>query len=219
MIRLRGVRKSYSNAGETVNVLDDVRLDVAAGDTVALVGDSGCGKTTLLHLLAGFDSPDAGTIEIAGTDITGLDDAALSAYRRRQLGMVFQQFNLVSPLTVEQNLRFPLRLLERRDEAWCRELCERLGLQDLLGRYPDQLSGGQQQRVAVARALVHRPPLLLADEPTGNLDESNSARVMALLRELVTETGTTLVLVTHSAEMAAMMRRRLHLQHGRLHEL
>jgi putative ABC transport system ATP-binding protein len=219
MIRLRGVRKSYSNAGETVNVLDDVRLDVAAGDTVALVGDSGCGKTTLLHLLAGFDSPDAGTIEIAGSDITGLDDAALSAYRRRQLGMVFQQFNLVSPLTVEQNLRFPQRLLGRRDEAWCRELCERLGLQDLLARYPDQLSGGQQQRVAVARALVHRPPLLLADEPTGNLDESNSARVMALLRELVTETGTTLVLVTHSAEMAAMMRRRLHLQHGRLHEL
>jgi putative ABC transport system ATP-binding protein len=217
MIQLRGVSKHYTTGDERLVVLSDLDLDVAAGETVALTGDSGCGKTTLLHLIAGFDHPDAGVVTVNGLNLDTHSDFDLSRFRSSTLGMVFQQFNLLAPLSVADNVRFPLRLLGRDDPAWIDELCGRLGIDGLFNRRPDELSGGQQQRVALARALAHRPPLLLADEPTGNLDEANSEQVMKLLHDLVAQMGTTVVMVTHSASTAGFMRRQVRLEHGQVH--
>ena len=206
--------KSYRSAGEEIAVLRGVNLNVAAGERVALTGESGSGKSTLLHLIAGLDRPDGGEIRLADVDLSGLGDAGRAALRRDRLGLVFQQFNLIPSLSVEDNLKFQSRIAGRHDAAWHQELVERLGLGHLVKRYPEQLSGGQQQRVAIGRALAVKPLLLLADEPTGNLDEATADDVLALTRDLVARTGCGFLMVTHSARLASTLDRQVHLHGG-----
>jgi putative ABC transport system ATP-binding protein len=214
VLSVRNLTKTYRSAGEPVAVLRGVNLDVAAGERVALTGESGSGKSTLLHLIAGLDKADGGEIGLADVATSDLTDAGRAALRRDQLGLVFQQFNLIPSLNVRDNLAFQSRIAGRHDAAWHTELVERLGLGDLLKRYPEQLSGGQQQRVAIGRALAVKPLLLLADEPTGNLDETTADEVLALARDLVTRTGCGFLMVTHSARLAATLDRQVHLSGG-----
>jgi putative ABC transport system ATP-binding protein len=214
VLSVRNLTKSYRTAGEQVSVLRGVNLDVAASERVALTGESGSGKSTLLHLIAGLDAADGGEIRIAGTTVTDLSDTGRAALRRDRIGLVFQQFNLVPSLNVGDNLSFQSRIAGRHDAAWHGELVERLGLGALLKRYPEQLSGGQQQRVAIGRALAARPLLLLADEPTGNLDETTADEVLALARDLVAHTGCGFLMVTHSARLAATLDRQVTLHAG-----
>src|SRR5579862_4627979 len=214
VLSVRGLAKTYRSAGEQVVVLRGVNLDIAAGERVALTGESGSGKSTLLHLIAGLDRADGGEIRLAGTPVADLADAGRAALRRERLGLVFQQFNLIPSLNVRDNLAFQSRIAGRHDAAWHTELVERLGLGGLLGRYPEQLSGGQQQKVAIGRALAVKPLLLLADEPTGNLDEATADDVLALTRDLVTRTGCGFLMVTHSTRLAATLDRQLHLSAG-----
>ena len=182
-------------------MLRGINLDVAAGERVALTGESGSGKSTLLHLIAGLDAADSGEIALGGISVSGLGDAGRAALRRDRLGLVFQQFNLIPSLNVQDNLAFQSRIAGRHDAAWHAELIERLGLGALLKRYPEQFSGGQQQRVAIGRALAPKPLLLLADEPTGNLDEATADDVLALTRDLVARTGCGFLMVTHSERL------------------
>jgi putative ABC transport system ATP-binding protein len=212
VLQIDGLRKAYG----PVVVLDGIALSMAQGESLALTGESGSGKSTLMHLAAALDTPDAGTIRLFGVEISGLDDGARAKLRRDQIGLVFQQFNLIPSLSVRQNIAFQARLGGRHDPAHDAMLTERLGLSALLTRYPEELSGGQQQRVAIARALAHAPKLILADEPTGNLDEATGDAVLDLLLELVGETGAALMMVTHSTRLAARLGRRLHLSRGRL---
>ena len=214
MLSVRHLTKSYRAAGEQIAVLRGINLDIAAGERVALTGESGSGKSTLLHLIAGLDAADSGEIRLGDIEVTKLNDSGRAALRRDRLGLVFQQFNLVPSLSVDDNLAFQARLADRHDAAWHAELVERLGLGALLKRYPEQLSGGQQQRVAIGRALAIKPALLLADEPTGNLDEATADDVLALARDLVTRTGCAFLMVTHSARLAAMLDRRVSLHAG-----
>src|SRR5436190_3215016 len=214
LLRVTGLTKSFRAAGEEVAVLRGVNLSIAAGERVALTGESGSGKSTLLHLIAGLDAPDGGDIRLAGTSVPDLTDAGRAALRRDRLGLVFQQFNLIPSLNVEDNLVFQSRIADRHDAAWHGELVERLGLGGLLKRYPEQLSGGQQQRVAIGRALAARPLLLLADEPTGNLDEATADDVLALARDLVERTGCAFLMVTHSTRLAATLDRQIKLHGG-----
>ncbi len=214
MLDVTDLTKSYRSAGETVTVLRGVNLRVAPGESVALTGESGSGKSTLLHLIAGLDAADRGEIRIDGVALGGLNDAARAGLRRERLGLVFQQFNLIPSLSVEDNLKFQARLAERYDAAWHAELTERLGLGDLLKRYPEQLSGGQQQRVAIGRALAPKPLLLLADEPTGNLDEDTADEVLQLARDLVARSTCGFLMVTHSARLAATLDRQVTLHAG-----
>ncbi|WP_316232507.1 ABC transporter ATP-binding protein [Bradyrhizobium sp. SZCCHNR1051] len=216
VLSVRHLTKSYRSGGEPIHVLRGVDLDVSSGERVALTGESGSGKSTLLHLIAGLDAADGGDILLDGASVGRLDDAGRAAVRRERLGLVFQQFNLVPSLSVQDNLSFQARLAGRHDPAWHTELVERLGLKSLLKRYPEQLSGGQQQRVAIGRALAVKPVLLLADEPTGNLDEDTADEVMALTRDLVARTGCGFLMVTHSTRLAAMLDRHVHLHAGRV---
>jgi putative ABC transport system ATP-binding protein len=214
VLSVRNLAKSYRSAGEEVAVLRGVNLGIAAGERVALTGESGSGKSTLLHLIAGLDAADGGDIRLADISVSDLTDAGRAALRRDRLGLVFQQFNLIPSLDVADNLKFQSRIAGRHDAAWHGELVERLGLGTLLKRYPEQLSGGQQQRVAIGRALAVRPTLLLADEPTGNLDEATADEVLALTRDLVSRTGCGFLMVTHSARLAATLDRQVHLHAG-----
>lgn len=195
-------------------VLAGVSLELRRRETLALTGDSGSGKSTLLNLAATLDQFDTGEITLNGVHYSSLDDAGRAALRRDQVALVFQQFNLIPSLTVEQNLSFHARLANRFDPEWQRQLSDRLGLADLLDRKPEQLSGGQQQRVAIGRAMAVKPSLLLADEPTGNLDDVASTTVMDLMLELVRDTGSALLLVTHSSTIAARTDRQVHLSQG-----
>jgi putative ABC transport system ATP-binding protein len=214
MLKIRNLTKSYRSAGEQVAVLRGVDLDVAAGESVALTGESGSGKSTLLHLIAGLDRADSGEVRLDETIVSELADAGRAALRRERLGLVFQQFNLIPSLNVADNLAFQARIAHRYDDIWHTELVERLGLGELLKRYPEQLSGGQQQRVAIGRALAIKPLLLLADEPTGNLDEATADDVLRLARDLVTRTGCGFLMVTHSTRLAATLNRQVHLHAG-----
>jgi putative ABC transport system ATP-binding protein len=214
VLSVRNLTKTYRSAGEQVEVLRGVNLSIAAGEQVALTGESGSGKSTLLHLIAGLDRADGGEIRLADTPLTDLPDAGRAALRRDRLGLVFQQFNLIPSLDVEDNLVFQSRIAGRHDAKWHGELVERLGLGALLKRYPEQLSGGQQQRVAIGRALATKPLLLLADEPTGNLDEATADDVLALARDLVKRTGCGFLMVTHSVRLAATLDRRINLSAG-----
>ena len=210
---------SYPLEAGSLEVLSNVSMDIADGETVAIVGPSGSGKTTLLILLAGLEAPTAGSIKIDGEDITGLCADALADLRRDKLGIVFQSFHLVPSLTALGNVSLPIEIAGRdhaRDRA--RELLDRVGLADRAHHYPAQLSGGEQQRVAIARALAHSPNVLLADEPTGNLDINTGARIIEMLFELNAETGSTMVLVTHDTEIARRCQRVFHLDNGRLIE-
>jgi putative ABC transport system ATP-binding protein len=214
VLAVTNLTKSYRSAGETVAVLRGVNLHVAAGESVALTGESGSGKSTLLHLIAGLDAADSGEIRLAEMALSDLSDAGRAELRRDRLGLVFQQFNLIPSLSVDDNLKFQSRIAGRHDDTWHAELVERLGLGNLLGRYPEQLSGGQQQRVAIGRALAPKPLLLLADEPTGNLDEETADEVLALARDLVARSGCGFLMVTHSARLAATLDRQVHLHAG-----
>jgi putative ABC transport system ATP-binding protein len=214
VLSVRDLAKTYRSAGEEVVVLRGVNLDIAAGERVALTGESGSGKSTLLHLIAGLDRADGGEIRLAESLLSDLGDAGRAELRRERLGLVFQQFNLIPSLSVEDNLKFQSRIAGRHDAAWHTELVERLGLGALLRRYPEQLSGGQQQRVAIGRALAIKPLLLLADEPTGNLDEATADDVLALARDLVARTGCGFLMVTHSARLAATLDRQINLHAG-----
>ncbi len=216
LLTVTDLHKTYATADGPFDVLRGVDLALDAGETLALTGESGSGKSTLLHLIGGLDTSDAGRIMLNGTDIVALDDAGRAAVRRNTVGVVFQQFNLIPSLTVTDNIAFQARLAGRHDPAWCAALADRMGLGPQLRKYPEQLSGGQQQRVAIARTLAPRPRLVLADEPTGNLDEATAAQVLALMLELVADTGAGLLLVTHSERLAGQMQRRLHLAQGRV---
>jgi putative ABC transport system ATP-binding protein len=212
LLQIDGLTKAYG----PVAVLRGVSLTLAHGQSLALTGESGSGKSTLMHLVGALDTPDDGAIMLDGVEITGMDDAARAALRRDKIGLVFQQFNLIPSLSVAQNIAFQARLARRHDTARDAMLAQRLGLSDLMSRYPEELSGGQQQRVAIARALAHAPALILADEPTGNLDEATGDAVLDLLLELVTSTCAALMMVTHSTRLAARLDRRLHLSRGQL---
>ena len=216
LLTAHDIQKSYETADGPFKVLRGVDLTLDGGETLALTGESGSGKSTLLHLIGGFDLPDQGEILIDGVDIAARDDTGRAAMRRGVVGVIFQQFNLIPSLRIGDNIAFQARLAGRYDPAWTENLTARLGLSEQLKKYPEQLSGGQQQRVAIARTLASRPRLVLADEPTGNLDEDTAATVLDILLELVEETGAGLMMVTHSHALAARMGRRMHLRAGQV---
>lgn len=217
MIDIRNLVKTYGKTDAAVHALRGVDLQVASGEFVAIIGPSGSGKSTLLHLIGGVDQPTSGSIVVEDQELTQLSEKQLSLYRRRRIGFVFQYYNLVPVLTVEENIALPLMLdgLEP-DKIWFEELLTRLNLQDKRTSLPNQLSGGQQQRTAMARALIHRPALVLADEPTGNLDSQNGREIMALLRDTVRRVGQTLLLITHDANIAAQADRIMVIEDGRI---
>jgi putative ABC transport system ATP-binding protein len=211
------LRRTYGEGETAVHALAGVTLNFPAGQFTAIMGPSGSGKSTLMHLLAGLDRPTSGTVEIEGQELSKLDDAGLTRLRRDRLGFVFQAFNLVPVLTALENITLPLTLAGRKpDQAWLDELIETVGLRDRLTHRPSELSGGQQQRVAVARALVHRPAVLFADEPTGNLDSHSSEEVLGLLRRAVDEFGQTVIMVTHEPVAAAVAGRLVVLDDGKV---
>ncbi len=214
LLEISGLRKSYVEGGARVEVLRGVDLLLEAGRSLALTGESGSGKSTLLHLAAGLDVADGGSIRLGGVALEGLNDAGRARLRRETVGLVFQQFNLIPSLNVGANLAFQARLAGRHDGAAMERLAARLGLEGLMGRYPEQLSGGQQQRVAIGRTLAARPALVLADEPTGNLDEATGDAVLELMLDLVRDAGAGLLMVTHSPRLAARCDARLHLRGG-----
>ncbi len=214
LLRIVGVRKSYQTPQGPVAVLKGVDLSLDSGASVALMGESGSGKSTLLHLVAGLDDAESGEIFVDNVEVTGLSDFGRAALRRDTVAVVFQQFNLISSLTVRANVAFQARLAGRFDPVWQEELIQRLGLEKLLERYPEQLSGGQQQRAAIGRALAIRPRLLLADEPTGNLDEATADGFMDLALDVVAATGCAFLMVTHSERLAAKLQRRARLSAG-----
>ena len=216
LLDVENLKKSYDGADGPVPVLRGVSLRLKAGETLALTGESGSGKSTLLHLVGGLDTADAGTIRIEGREITGLDDRGRADLRRNDVGVIFQQFNLIPSLDVAANISFQARLAGQDDPDRAAALAEALGLSAHLRKYPEALSGGQQQRVAIARTLMARPKLILADEPTGNLDETTAGDVLAQMLELVQDTGAGLMVVTHSASVAARMQNQLHLSGGQL---
>ncbi len=219
MIKVDNLTRIYQTGSNRQVVFDALSFGVEKGETVALLGASGSGKTTLLNLISGIDTPDAGRVLIDGVDVHALGEPDRTLLRRRQIGFVFQFFNLIPTLTVAENVALPLELLgsddhTARDSADA--LLERVGLGGLGMRYPETLSGGEQQRAAIARALVHQPAVLLADEPTGNLDEDTGRLIIELLTGLARQQGTTLLLVTHSTQVAQAADRVLRLSHGRV---
>ncbi|MDW5315963.1 ABC transporter ATP-binding protein [Rhizobium sp. PL01] len=216
MLSLRNVSKSYITAEGRLEILKSIDFDLDAGESVALTGESGSGKSTLLHLAGGLDDPDAGQILCAGDDIAALDDRGRAEYRRLSVGLVFQQFNLIPSLDVAANISFHAKLARRHDREWERQLVERLGIDMLLARYPEQLSGGQQQRVAIGRTLAARPKLFLADEPTGNLDEETGDAVLDIMLSLTKTAGAALLMVTHSSRLARKLDRTVHLHAGKI---
>tara|TARA_Y100000385_G_scaffold69820_1_gene70011 strand:+ start:402 stop:1058 length:657 start_codon:yes stop_codon:yes gene_type:complete len=216
VLNLKAVQKSFrTNEGE-VPVLSDISLSLLAGETLALRGESGSGKSTLLHIAGALELPDGGSVEIAGKNLSEMDDAERAAVRRRDVAIIFQQFNLIPSLTVASNITFQANLSGPVDKTKIEKIVSALGLMDQMKKYPEALSGGQQQRVAIARALVAEPKLLLADEPTGNLDEKTAQAVLEQMLKLVGETDTALMVVTHSRNVAARMDRQLLLIEGKL---
>ncbi|MBL6839259.1 MAG: ABC transporter ATP-binding protein [Rhodobacteraceae bacterium] len=216
VLNLNSIQKSFrTNEGE-VHVLSDISLNLLAGETLALRGESGSGKSTLLHIAGALELPDGGSVEIAGRDLSRMDDAERAAVRRRDVAIIFQQFNLIPSLTIASNITFQANLSGPVDKTKIEKIVSALGLADQMKKYPEALSGGQQQRVAIARALVSEPKLLLADEPTGNLDEKTAQAVLEQMLKLVAETDTALMVVTHSQNVAARMDRQLLLIEGKL---
>lgn len=221
MMNVTGLRKSFGRGDARVEVLKGIDFKIEKGEQVALTGKSGSGKSTLLSLLAGLDAPDSGMISIDSKNISELSEKDLTNYRARNIGIVFQQFHLVSTLTALENVLLPLEILKTKGARERAEsLLESVGLSHRMDHLPSQLSGGESQRVAIARALSTHPAILFADEPSGNLDEETGDKVMGLLFDLVRKTGTTMVLVTHDPELAARCERVIHLEHGKLsHEV
>jgi putative ABC transport system ATP-binding protein len=217
IISVERVTKQVADSTGTLTILHDIDFSLPPRQSVAIVGASGSGKSTLLSIVAGLDTPTTGTVRLAGTDMFALDEDARAAVRARQLGFVFQSFQLLANLTALENVMLPLELLGRRDvRAQAAEMLSRVGLAERLSHYPRVLSGGEQQRVALARAFVVRPAVLLADEPTGSLDFATGGKVMQLMFDLNSEAGTTLVLVTHDRAIAERCDRQLRIEAGRL---
>jgi putative ABC transport system ATP-binding protein len=217
IISVQRLNKQVSDATGVLTILHDIDFDLAERESVAIVGASGSGKSTLLSILAGLDVPSSGTVMVAGTDLFTLDEDARAGLRARQMGFVFQSFQLLAHLTALENVMLPLELMGRADaRATATEMLQRVGLGERLGHYPRVMSGGEQQRVALARAFVVKPAVLLADEPTGSLDFATGAKVMELMFEMNREAGTTLVLVTHDNAIAARCDRQLRIDAGRL---
>jgi putative ABC transport system ATP-binding protein len=217
VVRAARLCKSVPNGDATLSILQDIDLAVMPGEAIAVIGASGSGKSTLLGLLAGLDLPSAGSVHLAGVDLSALDEDGRAALRKRLVGFVFQSFQLLAPLTALENVMLPLELAERDDaQAQARAMLARVGLGDRLGHYPKYLSGGEQQRVALARAFVVAPQVLFADEPTGNLDADTGAGIIDLLFELNAERGATLVLVTHDEMVARRCTRQVRLAGGRI---
>jgi putative ABC transport system ATP-binding protein len=220
IVQIRDLYKTYHEGDRTQRVLEAVNLDIAAGEFLALLGASGSGKSTLLNLVSGIDSPDSGSIKIGGTDITPLSDRQLTLFRREYIGIVFQFFNLIPTLTVRENITLPRELSgagRRAAEARADALLQQVGLGERAEAFPDKLSGGEQQRVAIARALLHEPKIVLADEPTGNLDDDTGGAVIRLLLRLTREAGKTLIMATHSVEIARQADRVCRIHDGALH--
>jgi putative ABC transport system ATP-binding protein len=218
-IEIRGLTKVFGSGETEVRALDGVDLEIARGEMVAIMGPSGSGKSTLLHLLGALESPTAGSIALAGREFQGLDDRELTLLRREGIGFVFQFFNLLPALTAEENVHLPALIAGRRDEALAeraRTLLDRVGLADRADHVPSELSGGEQQRVSIARALLMEPELVLADEPTGNLDSHSEAQVLELLAELNRTEGHTIVMVTHDPEAAAVAQRVVFMRDGKI---
>lgn len=210
------VHKSFHDSESSVPVLQGVNFALEAGQTLALTGESGSGKSTILHIASGLEPTDSGAVRLSGQDLTQMGDRARAALRKTEIALVFQQFNLIPSLTVAVNIGFQARLAGRADQSHIDHIAAALGLTNQMDKYPEALSGGQQQRVAIARALAAKPKLLLADEPTGNLDEETAERVLEQMMQLVSETGAALLVVTHSPKIAARMDRNLHLRRGLL---
>jgi putative ABC transport system ATP-binding protein len=214
-----GVARRYGSGDTAVDALRGVSLEVATGELVAVMGPSGSGKSTLMHILAGLDRPTAGEVRIAGREITAMSDKQLTKLRRTHIGFVFQFFNLLPMLTAEENVTLPLRIAGRKvEEQWLETVLAQVGLEERRSHRPSELSGGQQQRVAVARALLSRPTVLFADEPTGNLDSATSAEILALLRRAVDDYDQTTIMVTHDQKAAQIADRVLHFADGRIVE-
>ena len=217
VLQTRGLEKVYGTGEARVRALDGVDLDVEQGEFVAVVGTSGSGKSTLLHMLGGLDRPTAGTVTVDGRNIFALSDEALTVFRRRKIGFVFQAYNLVPVLSVWENIVLPVQLDGRRpDKAYLAQVVEALGLAEKLDRLPGQLSGGQQQRVAIARALAAQPAILLADEPTGNLDSKTSQDVLSLMKVTGRRFAQTMVMITHNEEIAQLAHRIVRIEDGRI---
>jgi putative ABC transport system ATP-binding protein len=215
VVTARDVVRRYGQGDTAVDALRGVSVDIAEGRLTAVMGPSGSGKSTLMHILAGLDQPTSGQVTVAGVDVTGMDDAELTLLRRDHIGFIFQFFNLLPMLTAAENIALPLKLAGGKpDKVWLDELIATVGLTDRLTHRPAELSGGQQQRVAVARALVSRPTVMFADEPTGNLDSTTSGEILSLLRRSVDDLGQTTVMVTHDAHAAAIADRVLFLADG-----
>ncbi|MEE4295032.1 MAG: ABC transporter ATP-binding protein [Wenzhouxiangella sp.] len=216
VVKLQGLQRRFGTSGP-VQVLEDVNLELQPAERVAVMGSSGSGKTTLLHLAAGMDTPDAGTVEVGGLQFSALQEPERTRFRAQYIGLVFQDFNLIDSLTVRENIELPLWLNNRLNQRErIGQLAEELGISKLLDRLPEKLSGGEKQRVAIARALVHEPALLLADEPTGSLDQTTAEGVLRLFDRVTRQHGVTLLMVTHNDEAAALCDRVLHLRHGKL---
>ena len=209
--------KTYGSGETAVKALDDVSLEVSKGEFVAIVGQSGSGKSTLLHMLGALDYPDSGTLTVDGEDVFSMNDDALAQYRRRKAGFVFQFFNLLPVMTAKENILIPLSLDgQKADEAYLNEIAETMGIADRLSHYPHQLSGGQQQRVAIARAMISKPAVILADEPTGNLDSASGNEILSLLKTTIKKYDQTLILITHDMNVAEKADRIITIKDGKI---
>lgn len=217
ILEVKNLSKIYGKDDTMVKALDNVSFSVNQGEFVAIIGPSGSGKSTLLHILGGVDSPTSGSVVINGTDISALDETALAIFRRRQIGLIYQFYNLIPILTVEENLTLPLLLDGRKpNRTQIDSLVKNLGLEDRVSHLPNQLSGGQQQRVSIGRALVNNPALMLADEPTGNLDSENSKEIVSLLRSFNKEHNQTVIIITHDERIANSADRIIAIEDGRI---
>lgn len=209
--------KTYGSGETAVKALNDVSLEVSKGEFVAIVGQSGSGKSTLLHMLGAMDYPDSGTLTVDGEDVFSMNDDALAQYRRRKAGFVFQFFNLLPVMTAKENILIPLSLDgQKADEAYLNEIAETMGIADRLSHYPHQLSGGQQQRVAIARAMISKPAVILADEPTGNLDSASGNEILSLLKTTIKKYDQTLILITHDMNVAEKADRIITIKDGKI---
>ena len=219
ILRLSSLEKIYEEASEKHIILSNLSLDVKRGEIIILLGKSGSGKTTLLNLLSGIDLPTSGKIQINNIDITSLSENERTKIRRYQMGFVFQFFNLIPTLSVYDNLKLPLELTQQPDNGTIEKLLRQVGLEDRKHRFPDQLSGGEQQRVAICRALIHNPDIILADEPTGNLDDDTGQLIIDVLDRLVRQNGKTMIMATHSQDLFGLADRVFTLKHGKLMQL
>lgn len=217
ILEVTNLSKTYGTGETQVKALDNVSLSVESGEFVAIIGPSGSGKSTLLHILGGVDVPTSGSVVINGVDISNLDETALAIFRRRQIGLIYQFYNLIPILTVKENLTLPLLLDGRKpDERVVDDLLKTLGLTERVNHLPNQLSGGQQQRVSIGRALINNPALMLADEPTGNLDSENSREIVSLLRKFNKENNQTVIIITHDARIAMSADRVISIEDGKI---